>query len=69
MEEEAILLWKLVPSHLQGQTELAELKEDLAWMGCDPLLDLLWSFRDEAMVQEVVKGAPKGLAEGRLCAR
>lgn len=57
-EEEAILLWKLVLSHSWGETELAKLKEDLAWVECERLLDLPWSFKDEAMVREVLKGAP-----------
>lgn len=36
---------------------MAELHEDLRQMDCEGLLAILWSFWDEAMVQEVVNGA------------
>lgn len=55
--EDAILLRKLVSGWSKEDAELAELLEDLTEMGCDELMVVLWSFRDEVMVREVINGA------------
>lgn len=51
----------------QEENELVELKENLARMGCEKLLEVPWSFRNEAMVQEVVKGTPNEFDNSFKC--
>lgn len=57
-EDEVITLHKQVPGCLLDEAELEELRKDLEKMGCARLLELPWSFRDVAMVWEILKGAP-----------
>jgi hypothetical protein len=53
-----ITLSKVVPGRSNDEGEISNLHEDLARMGCEGLILVPWSFKDEQMVREVSEGAP-----------